>query len=86
MERAIAPKPVDVVDTNVRNVTRLVPIDDPVVTDLDKPDAPKKGKPDDAAKVGKSKDASKVNEDDPVDQENIFDEDTQQIKLVVGGK
>jgi serine/threonine protein phosphatase PrpC len=86
MERAIAPKPLDVVDTNVRNVTRLVPIDDPVVTDLDKPDAPKKGKPDDAAKVGKSKDASKVNEDDPVDQENIFDEDTQQIKLVVGGK
>lgn len=76
MERAIAPKPLDVVDRNVRNITRLVPIDTAVVTDLDDVEPSKKEDAKTASSVNGKADS----------KENIFEDDERQIKLVVGGK
>ena len=76
MERAIAPKPLDVVDTNVRNITRLVPISEAGEPEISQPEGPKK----EAKKSASGKDDPKGKDD------NIFEDDEQQIKLVVGGK
>lgn len=83
MERAIAPKPLDVVDTNVRNVTRLVPISEAADPQVDQPDAPKE----DVAKKDKPDAKSKTKDGKASSEENIFEDDEdQQMKLVVGGK
>lgn len=87
MERAIAPKPLDIVDTDVRNVTRLVPIDEDLTAGLPKSD-PTKAKNQAGAepefKSAKSKKTDSVS-DVEHDLENATDED-RKIKLVVGGK
>lgn len=98
MDRAIAPKPLDIVDTNTRNVTRLVPVGDAIAPDLTPPEVPddvgeaddssaKPSKKDKSLKsAAKSKDKKKAKDTSDEAVDDSADEETPPMKLVVGGK